>query len=90
MMAEHIMTTSMNCANELRKIGDMSIFREDSTFDKSGNYMIAIKYCEVVPTGGVIETAKATIKTAPAPTPAPNLGAESEAMDLPELPKYDM
>ena len=57
-MAEHIMTVSLNCANELKKMGDISVFREDYSFDKSGNYLVAIKYCEVIPAGGIIETAR--------------------------------
>jgi hypothetical protein len=33
--------------NELSKLGDVSIFKEETTFTKDGSYLVAIKYGEV-------------------------------------------
>jgi hypothetical protein len=78
-MIEHIMTMSLNCTNDLKQVGDISVFREDHTFDKEGNYMVAVKYCEVVPAGGIIETARAAQVAEP---------AVEQGQDI-ELPGHD-
>jgi hypothetical protein len=44
---EGIMSRSLLSMNELNKPGDVSVFREDSTFTKDGDYIVAIKYGEV-------------------------------------------
>lgn len=45
---EKIMTTSLRSLNMLSKTGDVVVFREETNFDKEGNYYVAIKYAEMV------------------------------------------
>ena len=45
---EDIMSRSYMCQNALDKIGDIWVFREDTTFTKEGRYVVAIKYGEVM------------------------------------------
>ena len=45
---EDIMSRSIGCLNTLAKIGDISVFREDTTFTKDGSYIVAIKYGEAL------------------------------------------
>lgn len=51
-VAEDVMTRSLDCANVLSKQGDILVIREETTFDRDGNYLVALKYCEVVPKHG--------------------------------------
>ena len=44
--AERIFTQSLRCQNELRVEGDICVFKEESHFDKEGEYCVAIKYAE--------------------------------------------
>ena len=44
--AERIFTKSLQCQNELRVDGDICVFKEESHFDKEGEYCVAIKYAE--------------------------------------------
>ena len=45
---ERIFTQSLQCQNMLVKSGDISVFKEESHFTKTGEYLIAIKYAEYV------------------------------------------
>lgn len=47
LFVEDIMSRSLLSMNELTKIGDVCVFREDSSFTKDGDYIVAIKYGEV-------------------------------------------
>jgi hypothetical protein len=44
---EDVMSRSLTSMNELSKLGDVSIFKEETTFTKDGSYLVAIKYGEV-------------------------------------------
>ena len=46
--AERILTQSLRCENALRKAGDICVFKEESHFDREGEYCVALKYAEVV------------------------------------------
>lgn len=46
--AETIFTTSLECENMLRKVGDICVFKEESNFSKDGEYCIVIKYAECI------------------------------------------
>lgn len=48
--AEAIMSKSILSENTLNKIGDIAIFKEETTFDKQGNAHILIKYGELCAT----------------------------------------
>jgi hypothetical protein len=47
--AERIFTKSLQCQNNLNVPGDICVFKEESNFDKDGEYCVVIKYAEVVP-----------------------------------------
>jgi hypothetical protein len=47
-LGEDIMTRSLLCAGSLRKVGDVIVLREDHAFNKDGDYLVAIKYVELV------------------------------------------
>jgi len=58
--AERIFTKSLQCQNALLKPGDISVFKEESNFTKTGEYQVVIKYAEFE-------------KPVVAPTPAPGV-----------------
>ena len=45
---EKIMTRSLRTQAKMEKPGDIIVIREDQTFDKEGNYLIAVKYAEKI------------------------------------------
>lgn len=79
-LLEHIMTTSLRGADQLTKVGNIMVIREDSTFDREGNYMVAVKYCEVVSAGAASSP----------PSPAEPAPLE-ESFEIPQgvLPTHD-
>jgi len=44
--AERIFTKSLQCQNALQSVGDISVFKEESNFSKTGEYVVVIKYAE--------------------------------------------
>ena len=47
-LAEHIMSKSLQCRGLLIKPGDILVIKEESNFDKNGEYRVAIKYIELL------------------------------------------
>lgn len=45
---EDILTRGVRSQNMLVKPGDVMVLSESSTFDKSGTFFMAVKYCEVL------------------------------------------
>ena len=73
LLLEDIMTQSLNCQNGLVKVGDLMVLKEESTFDREGNYLVALKYIEVVPVNYV--------SAAPKPVVAEDPSASAEITD---------
>jgi len=48
-MLEDILTKSMNGGGLFSEIGDVIVLREDSHFTKEGDYVVALKYVELIP-----------------------------------------
>lgn len=63
---EDLMTRSLSCAGTLSTPGDVLVVREDHTFDRQGDYQVAIKYYEAVK------------DTSPLPKPTPGQSFRSE------------
>jgi hypothetical protein len=45
--AEELMTRSILSENTLSKVGDIAIFKEETSFDKQGNAHLLLKYGEL-------------------------------------------
>lgn len=61
---EAISNAAMRSGGSLLKTGDVFIIREDTHFDREGNYVVALKYLEVVAPVPVIPQVE------PVPTPS--------------------
>lgn len=56
---EDIMSASLDCRDSPKKAGDIAVIKEDTNFDRDGNYNVLIKYLELV------ETRRSTLDTRP-------------------------
>ena len=45
---EDIMTKSLRCQDQLKKLGDILVLSEQGSFDKDGCYNVVVKYMEIV------------------------------------------
>ncbi len=64
---ESIMTTALTSMQELRSVGDISVFSEQSTFTKEGDALVMVKYAEVVPTSSRTESSETISESVSAP-----------------------
>ncbi len=46
-MLEHIMTTSLKCAEALENPGDLVVVQEQINTNRDGDYIVMVKYIEV-------------------------------------------
>jgi hypothetical protein len=56
---EDIMSASLDCQDSPKKPGDIAVIKEETNFDRDGNYNVLIKYLELV------ETKRSTLDTKP-------------------------
>ncbi|MCB5270565.1 MAG: hypothetical protein LHW56_01825 [Candidatus Cloacimonetes bacterium] len=71
MLLEDIMTRSLHRGEVLQASGDVAVLREDHTFDKSGEYIVALKYMEVLSLDGHLGELHEELKEQGLPEPAP-------------------
>lgn len=83
MMLEDIMTRSLHNGESLLAHGDVAVLREDHTFDKAGEYIVALKYLEVVSVEGFLGELKEELKEEAQPDPA----VEQSQTDMEEVLK---
>jgi len=60
MLAETIMTRSLESQGGLSKVGDIMVITENQHFTKEGDYIIAIKYAEMISTEPVADRVDVT------------------------------